>query len=309
MKLFFTIITIFVITSCSIGLEEKKTIRSGGITTSFTVSHENVNFEKNLRSRLDFLKHRESFEYDLSKEKNIYTIKLPFILSKSQINSLLFSRGEIFIKKGDSINFDSKSFEKNETVYKVPFEGVSLFFKDEYKVIFEKFTIKNKNQHIKIYLDTTLIMSPKIAGTIADGKLIIKSLESKAFNSDIIYVTFNYPYENEVFENVDQKVFLKDGNQLEEIPEKYYNIYNQLKYFVAAKGLTIIQSNTNLNSEDELKISSEISMIIYNDFYGYLVGSNVKSFSDLNETFFLFQGYLNKYNYHDLNKQIYSLKH
>ncbi len=309
MKQFFTIITIFVVTSCSIGLNEKKTIRSGGTATSFTVNNENINFEKNLRSRLDFLKHRESFEYDLSKEKNIYTIKLPFILNKNKINSILFSRGEIFIKKGDSINFDSKSFKKNETEYKVPFDGISLSFKEEYKDIFEKFTIKNKNQHIEIYLDTTLIMSPKITGTISDGKLFITPLETRAFNSDIIYVAFNYPYENELFKNVDQKVFLNDGNQLIEIPEKYYYIYNQLKHFIEAKGLTIIQKNTNLNSEEELKISGEISMIIHNDFYGYLVDSNVKSFSDLNETFFLFQDYLNKYNYQDLNKQIYSLKH
>lgn len=310
MRIFYTLITLFVITSCSKELNERKTIENGGIAISFTVKNENVNFEKNLRSRLDFLKHKESFEFDLSREENIYTVKLPFILSKSQINSLLFSRGELFIKKADSIYFDSKSFEKNEMGFKhLPVQGVSLNFKEESKDIFEKFTIKNKGQNIKIYIDTTLIMSPKIGGIITDGKLYVTPLESDAFNSDIIYVTVNYPYGEVVFEKVEQKVLLKEGSQLVEIPEKYSLLYNQLQDFVAIKGLEIIQNNTNLKSKQELETSIEISMISHNDFYGYLVASNVKSLSDLNKKFFHFQGYLSKYNYKNLNKQIDSLQH
>ena len=132
-------------------------------------------------------------------------------------------------------------------------------------------------------------------------------MKSDAFNSDVIYVTVNYSYGNEVFEKVEQKVFLKEGSQLVEIPERYSVLYNQLQNFVAIKGLAIIQNNKNLNSKEELKTSIEISMISHNDFYGYLVASNVQSLSDLNQMFFHFKGYLSKYNYHNLNKQIDSL--
>ena len=311
MKLFYTIILLIVFTSRSKELKTKeiKTFTNGGITTSFVIKNQSENFEKNLRNRLDFLTHKESFEYDLSKEKNTYIIRLPFILSKSKINSLLFSQGEIFIKKNDSIYFDSNSFKKEKfNINMFAFQKLSLNFKEEFIESFTNLTKKYNNQNIDIYVDTTLIMNPKIRSPITNGKLAVSSLNSDAFNSDILNAVFNCQYENEVFEIVEQKLLLKSDNKLVEIPQKYNDLYNQLWDFISLRGLTIIKNNTNLESKKEHETSIKIAVIRPNDFYGFLVSSNTKSISDLNETFFHFQGYLSQYNYHNLNKKIDSLR-
>ncbi|SDY15190.1 hypothetical protein SAMN05444411_1413 [Lutibacter oricola] len=311
MKLLNLFILLLIISSCSkqSEKEEIKTFLNGGISTSFIINNQNENFEKNLRNRLDFLTHKESFEYDLSKEKNIYTIKLPFILSKSKINNLLFSRGEVFIKKDDSIYFDSNSFRKEKfNINEFPFQRLNLNFKEEFIETFRNFTTKYNNQNIDIYVDSTLIMNPKIRNTIANGKLMVSTLNSDAFNSDILNAVFNCQYENEVFKTIEQKILLKSDNKLVEIPEKYNDLYNQLWNFISIRGLTIIKNNTNLESKKELETSLKIGMIRNNDFYGFLANSNVKSISDLNEIFFHFQGYLSQYDYQNLNKKIDSLR-
>jgi hypothetical protein len=311
MKLLHIFILLLVISSCSkqSKKEELKTFLNGGITTSFTIHNQSENFEKNLRNRLDFLTHKESSEYDLSKEKNTYTIRLPFILSKSKINNLLFSQGEIFIKKDDSIYFDSNSFKKEKfNINEFPFQRLSLNFKEDFIETFTNFTTKYNNQNIDIYVDTTLIMNPKIRNPITNGKLTVSSLNSDAFNSDILNAIFNCQYENEVFEIIEQKILLKSNNKLVEIPQKYNDLYNQLWNFISIRGLTIIKNNTNLESKKELETSLKIGVIRSNDFYGFLVNSNVNSIADLNETFFHFQGYLSQYNYQNLNKKIDSLR-
>ena len=315
-NLFYIFILLISLTSCNKKLKDKKeekkavkTIINGGIVTFFEIHNESESFEKTLKLRLDFLKIKESFEYNLIKEKNKYTITLPFILSKNKINGLLFSQGELFIKKDDSIYFNSNSFKKNELKSKkVPYNRFNLKFKEKNVYKFKKFTDKNLNQNIQIYIDTMLIMAPKIKGVISDGKLSISSLESNNFNSDILYAVFNYQYENVKFKKIEQKLVLEDNGELVEIPQKYHNLYNLLWNFISSKGLTIIKNNTNFESKEELETSINIDIIRRSDFYGFLVDSNIESISDLNETFFDFQGYLNKYNYQSLNKKIDSLK-
>ncbi|MFT7900516.1 hypothetical protein VBY74_11075 [Tenacibaculum ascidiaceicola] len=315
-NLFYIFILLISLTSCNKRLKDKKeekkaikTIINGGIVTSFEIHNEDESFEKTLKLRLDFLKIKESFEYNLIKEKNKYTITLPFILSKNKINSLLFSQGELFIKKDDSIYFNSNSFKKNELKSKkVPYNRFNLKFKEENVYKFKKFTDENLNQNIQIYIDTMLIIAPKIKGVISDGKLSISSLESNNFNSDILYAIFNYQYENVKFKKIEQKLVLEDNGELVEIPQKYHNLYNLLWNFLSSKGLTIIKNNTNFESKEELETSINIGIIRRSDFYGFLVDSNIESISDLNETFFDFQEYLNKYNYQSLNRKIDSLK-
>lgn len=315
-NLFYVFILFISITACNKKLKDKKeekkavkTIINGGIVTSFEIYNKSESFEKKLKLRLDFLKLKESFEYNLSKEENRYTITVPFVLNKNKINSLFFSQGEIFIKKDDSIYFNSNSFKKNEiSLKKVPYNKFNLKFKEKNVDKFKNFTGKNLNQNIQIYLDTTLIISPKIRGVISDGKLSISFLDSNSFNSDILYAIFNYQYENVKFEKVEQKLVLEDNGELVKIPQKYHNIYNLLWNFISSKGLTIIKNNTNFESKEELETNINIGIIRRSDFYGFLVDSNIKSISDLNETFFSFQGYLNQYNYQSLNRKIDSLK-
>src|SRR5690606_20813213 len=104
-----------------------------------------------------------------------------------------------------------------------------------------------------------LIMNPKIRSPITNGKLAVSSLNSDAFNSDILNAVFNCQYENEVFEIVEQKLLLKSDNKLVEIPQKYNDLYNQLWDFISLRGLTIIKNNTNLESKKELETSIKIA--------------------------------------------------